>query len=411
MFLHPVREACAKEPGLTDKATSSAGARPGAIAFIVLIGCVSLFADMTYEGGRSIAGPFLGVIGASAVAVSVVAGTGEFLGYGVRYFSGRAADRRGRYWAIMAAGYVINLLAVPLLALAGTWPVAMVLLIAERVGRAIRAPIRNGMLSHATSQTGAGWGFGLHTALDQTGGVAGPLLVAGLLALKEGYRRSFAVLLLPALCSLAVLLAARLLYPDPRRLELHTTRPELAAWSGFGRLFRTYTLAAALTGAGFADFALVAFHLTRAGVTPPAWIPLLYALAMAVEGGAALVLGWLLDTIGTIVVPVGIALSAMAVPLVFLGGPSAAVVGAGLWGIGTATQDTVFHALLSRHVLPARRATAFGLFDALRGTAWLAGSILLGVLYGVSLPLVVGTSLVLQLAAIPVLLSAGWGRS
>ncbi len=381
-----------------------APARRRAIAFIVLIGCVSLFADMTYEGGRSVAGPFLGMLGASAVIVSVVAGLGEFLGYGVRYLSGRAADRSGRYWTIMGAGYLINLLAVPLLAFAWSWPVAMLLLITERLGRAIRAPIRGAMLSHAASQTGAGWGFGLHAALDQTGGLAGPLLVAGLLALGEGYHRSFALLLIPALASLAVLAAARIFYPDPRQLALPRTRVELAAWPGFGRLFRADTVAAALIGAGFADFALIAFHLTGAGIVPPAWIPLLYALAMAMEGVAALVLGWLLDRVGTMVMPMAVVVAALAVPLVFLGGPAAAVVGAGLWGIGTATQDTVFHALLSRYLPQDRRATAYGLFDAVRGTAWLVGSVVLGLLYGVSLPGLVAASLVLQLAALPVLL-------
>src|SRR6516164_9804049 len=119
-------------------ATLSGGGRRKAVVIVVLIGCVSLFADMTYEGGRSIAGPFLGTLGASAVVVSVVAGLGEFLGYGVRYLSGRTADRGGHYWAIMIGGYLINLLSVPLLALAGSWPVAMLLLVAERLGRAIR---------------------------------------------------------------------------------------------------------------------------------------------------------------------------------------------------------------------------------------------------------------------------------
>ena len=221
--------------------------RRRAIAFIVLIGFVTLFADMTYEGGRSVAGPFLGMLGASAVIVSVVAGLGEFLGYGVRYLSGRAADRGGPYWTIMGAGYLINLLAVPLLAFAWSWPVAMLLLITERLGRAIRAPIRGAMLSHATSRTGAGWGFGLHAALDQTGGLGGPLLVAGLLALGVGYHRSFALLLILALASLAVLAAARIVYPDPRQLVLRRTRVELAAWPGFGRLFRADTVAAPCT--------------------------------------------------------------------------------------------------------------------------------------------------------------------
>lgn len=394
-----------------EEARLSAGQRRRAVAFIILIGCVSLFADMTYEGGRSIAGPFLGALGASAVVISVVAGLGEFLGYGVRYLSGRIADRGGRYWPIMLAGYLINLLSVPLLALAGSWPIAVLLLIAERLGRAIRAPIRSAMVSHAASRTGAGWGFGLHTALDQTGGMSGPLLIAGMLALGEGYRRGFAVLLLPALASLAILGAARVLYPDPRQLELNATRPELTAWSGFDRIFRIYTLAAALVGAGFVDFALIAFHLTRAGVMSPAWIPLLYALAMAIEGTAALALGWLLDRLGRGIVPAGIALAALATPLLFLGDAAAAAAGATVWGIGTAIQDTIFHALLSRHIPQNRRATAYGLFDALRGAAWLAGSVLLGLLYSLSLPALVGTSLALQLAAIPVLLRVGSTRT
>jgi hypothetical protein len=252
-------------------------------------------------------------------------------------------------------------------------------------------------------------GLGLHTALDQTGGMAGPLLIAGLLGLGAGYHRSFAVLVLPALASLAVLTAARLFYPDPRGLEIRAPRAELAAWSGFGRTFRVYTLAAALAGAGFVDFALAAFHLTRAGVVPPAGIPLLYALAMGAEGVAALVLGRLLDRIGAVVAPAGIAVAAMATPLLFLGGIPAAVIGAALWGVGTATQDTVFHALLVRHVPQDRRATAYGLFDALRGAAWLLGGAALGVLYTVGLPALVGISLMLQLAAIPVLTSMSPG--
>jgi hypothetical protein len=371
-----------------DAVSLSTAARRRAIAFIILLGCVSLFADMTYEGGRSIAGPFLGALGASAVVVSIAAGLGEFIGYGLRYVSGRAADRGGRYWAIMTAGYLINLLSVPLLALAGSWPVAMLLLVAERAGRAIRAPIRGAMLSHAASQTGAGWGFGLHTALDQTGGMAGPLLIAALIGNGASYRRSFAVLLIPALASLAVLFTARLLYPDPRKLEPLTIRPEHVAWSGFDRTFRFYTLASAFIAAGFADFALIAFHLARAGVTPPSWVPLLYALAMASEGAFALVIGRLLDRFGAPIVLMGIGLAALATPLLFVGDAAAAVIGAALWGIGMAVQDT-----------------------ALRGTAWLAGSAVLGLLYTISLPALVGASLVLQLAAIPVLVGSGLAGS
>jgi MFS family permease len=385
--------------------------RRHAVTFIVLIGCVSLFADMTYEGGRSIAGPFLGTLGASAVVVSVVAGLGEFLGYGVRYLSGRAADRSGYYWSLMLIGYAVNLLSVPLLAFAGAWPVAMLLLIAERVGRAIRAPIRSAMLSHAASRTGAGWAFGLHTALDQTGGMSGPLLIALLLALGAGYRHGFASLIVPALISLVLLLAARWLYPDPRKLELRITQAEFAAWSGFERTFRIYTIAAALVAAGFADFALIAFHFAGAHIMPPPWVPALYAAAMATEGITALILGRLLDRFGPRVAVLGIVLAALAAPLVFLGGALAAAAGVVFWGIGMATQDTILHAILSGLVAPLQRATAFGLFDALRGAAWLAGSLLLGIIYGINLPALVAISVLLQLSAVPVFLLAGRGRS
>ena len=385
---------------------SESAARRNAIIFIVLIGCVSLFADMTYEGGRSIAGPFLGSLGASAVVVSSVAGFGEFLGYGVRYFSGRAADSSGRYWPLLLSGYVINLLSVPLLALAGSWPVAALLLVTERFGRAIRAPIRGAMLSHAASRTGVGWGFGLHTALDQIGGFSGPLLVAALLALGAGFHRSFAVLLLPALAALLLLAVAQRLYPDPRKLELRVATADPGAWAGFGSKFRLLTVAAALMAAGFADFALIGFHFARAHTVPLSWIPAVYAAGMAAEGAAALLLGWLFDRMGPTAIAAGIILAALAVPLVFFGGASWAVAGVVLWGIGMATQDTLFQAMLGDFITPARRATAYGLFDAIRGTAWLLGSIALGLLYGAGLIWLVAASVLLQAAAVPVFLRA-----
>ncbi len=377
-----------------------------AIIFIVLIGFVSLFADMTYEGGRSIAGPFLGSLGASAVIVSSVAGFGEFLGYGVRYFSGRAADRSGRYWPLLLSGYVINLLSVPLLALAWSWPVAAVLLVTERFGRAIRAPIRGAMLSHAASRTGAGWGFGLHTALDQTGGLSGPLLVALLLAAGAGFHRSFAVLLLPALVALLLLWLAQRTYPDPRKLELRVPAADPRAWAGFGSKFRLLTVAASLMAAGFADFALIGFHFARAHTVPLSWIPAVYAAGMAAEGVAALLLGWVFDRMGPRAITAGIILATLAVPLVFFGGAGWAVAGVVLWGVGMATQDTLFQAMLGEFITPTRRATAYGLFDAIRGTAWLLGSITLGLLYGAGLLWLVAASVLLQAAAIPVFLRA-----
>ena len=128
---------------------------PGlAFGFVLTIGIVNLFADMTYEGGRSITGPFLGSLGASAAMVGSIAGFGELLGYGLRSLSGYVADKTHRYWAVIIFGYAINMLAVPALALAGNWHAAAVLIIAERTGRAIRRPAVEALISHAGKSIG-----------------------------------------------------------------------------------------------------------------------------------------------------------------------------------------------------------------------------------------------------------------
>src|SRR5437588_11759205 len=162
--------------------------RRSAILFLVFLGIVSLFGDLTYEGARSITGPYLGALGVTATTIGIVAGFGELLGYGARLVSGYVGDRTGSYWAVTIAGYLLNLFAVPLLALAGSWQIAVVLIVAERAGRGIRAPVRDAMLSHAASRTGLGWGFGLHEALDQIGAVIGPLGVSGVLFVGSGYQ-------------------------------------------------------------------------------------------------------------------------------------------------------------------------------------------------------------------------------
>ncbi len=292
---------------------------------------VSLFSDMTYEGARSISGPFLGELKASALVVGVVAGLGEFLGYALRLGSGYLADRLGRYWLITFAGYSLNLLAVPLLALAGSWEIAAVLLLLERIGKAIRTPARDAMLSHATAAVGRGWGFGFHEAMDQIGAVTGPLIVAAVLYFQGGYRQGFAVLLLPAVLALVVITVAARLYPHPQHLEV--SAPALKT-TGFTRPYWLYVVAVGLLGAGYADFPLIAYHFGKTALLPAGWIPLFYAVAMAVDAVAALILGRLFDRLGMPVIMVTAALSACFAPLVFLGGFNLALAGMVLWGIG-----------------------------------------------------------------------------
>ena len=374
----------------------------GAWRFIILLGVISLFSDITYEGARSISGPFLGELKASALVVGVVAGLGEFLGYTLRLASGYLTDRLGRYWPIIFAGYSLNLLAVPLLALAGRWEIAAVLLVAERMGKAIRTPARDAMLSHAAGAVGRGWGFGFHEAMDQIGAVTGPLIVAAVLYFQGGYRQGFAVLLLPAVLALVVIAMAARLYPHPQHLEVNAPGLET---TGFTRPYWLYVVAVGLLGAGFADFPLIAYHFGKTAVLPSDWIPLFYAVAMGVDAIAALVLGRLFDRLGMPVIMGTAVLSAFFAPLVFLGGFKLALLGMVLWGIGMGSLESIIKAALAEMVPRDRRATGFGLFNAGFGLFWFLGSVLMGFLYDFSLGALVAFSVTAQLLAIPFFLA------
>lgn len=377
--------------------------KTAALKFVVLLGTVSLFADVTYEGARSITGPFMSILGASATIVGVVAGLGELSGYALRLVSGYLADRTGRYWTIIFLGYAINLLAVPLLALAGHWEIAAVLMVTERMGKAIRTPARDVMLACAAGPIGRGWCFGLHEALDQIGAVSGPLIVAAVLYFRGSYQESFGILLFPALIALSLLLAAKRSYPHPHDLEPAAIKLE---GKGYSRTFWLYVVAVGFIAAGYADFALVAYHLKKASVAADYWIPIFYAVAMGVDAVAALVLGRVFDRIGFSVLIFAVLLSVFFAPLVFMGGFYAALAGMVLWGIGMGAQESVVRAAIADMVPASRLGLAYGVLNTVYGFFWFGGSVLMGVLYDFSLVTLIGFSVAIQLASVPMLILA-----
>jgi MFS family permease len=383
------------QPAEEDKKSIS---NKAALKFVILLGVVSLFADMTYEGARSVTGPYLAILGASGTIVGIVAGFGELVGYGLRLVSGYISDRTGRYWAVTLFGYFINLLAVPLLALAGRWEVAAFLMIMERMGKAVRNPSRDSMLSHATQRIGRGWGFGLHEAMDQIGAILGPLIVAGVLYFNGGYRISFAILLVPALLALAVLFVARTLYPRPRDLEVATRELRTA---GFSRIFWLYLGAVSLIAAGYVDFPLISFHFEKLSVVPKVWVPVFYAVAMGVDALSALFFGRLFDRVGLSILIVVSLISSVFAPLVFLGGFYSAVMGMALWGVGMGAQESIMRAAIAEMVPMNKRSTAYGIFNAGFGLFWFLGSAFMGVLYDISIPLLIAFSVATQLASVP----------
>jgi len=374
-----------------------------AMKFVVLIGVVSLFSDLTYEGARSITGPFLALLGANATVVGVVSGFGELIGYALRLVSGYFADRTRQYWTIVFLGYGMNLLAVPLLALAGHWEVAAILMVAERMGKAIRTPARDVMLSCAADQVGRGWAFGLHEALDQIGAIIGPLVVAAVFLVQGSYQAGFGLLLIPALIALGILYLARLSYPNPRDLQRASVKSEE---KGFPRAFWLYIIATGFVALGYADFPLVAYHFKRLSVAPDYWIPILYAVAMGVDALAALLLGHLFDRIGLSIMILAVLLSSLFAPLVFMGGFYSALLGMGLWGVGMGAQESIMRAAIGNMVPTDRLGFAFGAFNTAYGLFWFVGSAVMGVMYDMSVTVVVLFSVVSQLIAVPLLLAA-----
>lgn len=371
--------------------------RRAAVGFIVCLGVVSLFADITYEGARGISGPFLATLGASGTMVGLIAGAGELIAFGLRYVSGIVADRSRRYWTILFTGYGVNLAAVPLLAFADSWQLAALLLMLERFGKSIRAPSRDALLSHASHQIGRGWGFALHEAMDQTGALTGPLVVSAVLFTRGSYPAAFALLAIPAACAMGALLVGRALYPSPEDFEPRTRETPGVP---LPRRFWIYSAGAATLAFGYVDFSLIAYHAKRANLIADAWIPVLYALAMGVDAVAALALGRWFDRAGKPALLAGAALSVLSAPLAFLGGLPGLLAAAVLWGAGMGAQESVLRAAVAELIPAGRRASAYGLFHAVNGVLWFCGSALLGWLYEHSLTGLSAISALTQCAAL-----------
>lgn len=370
-----------------------------AFQFVLLIGIMSFFADFVYEGARSINGPYLAILGASATLVGFIAGFGELLGYGFRIVSGKLSEKTHQFWPITILGYLIQMSSVPLLAVAPNWQIAGVLIVAERMGRAIRNPPRDVMLSAAAKQFGLGWGFGLHEALDQLGALCGPLVLALVIARRGNYRMAFAVLTIPAIITIAILIAARISYPRPEEMEMHV--PDVHA-AGLPRIFWFYLIGAALVAAGFADFSLMAFHFHKAATVPTTWVPIFYSVAMGVSGLGSLAFGKWFDRTGIwILIPLTL-IAAAATPLVFLGGFRLALAGIALWGLGMGVHESIIPAAIAAMVPQQRRPSAYGTFSAAYGISWFIGSVAIGKLYEMSLTGLILFSVIAQLTAIPI---------
>lgn len=350
--------------------------------FLILLGFISLCGSMVSNGARSVIGPYLMYLGGSAAIVGIVAGFGEVIGYGLRPFTGVYLDRRGRYWSLVGAGYAL-LAAIPLLAFAWTWEVAAVLIGVERVGKAIRTPSRDSILSYATAGMGRGWGFGIHKALDQVGAIIGPLILALAFAINGGYRDGFLLLLIPLALMAVALVIAHSAVPRPVALE-EVSGDKNSLDLVDHTVLLPYATFIFLSMAGFATFPVISYHLAARAIVPLSQIPILYTFAMFMSGAVALIIGRGYDRFGTSLMVI-FPLVNMLVPFfAFSLTPGSVLAGILIWGAAVGMQQTVLRATIADFTVSTARGTAYGVMNAIFGIAWFIGSVVIGVLYEIS---------------------------
>ena len=378
----------------------------GAMAFITLMGIVSLFSDMTHEGARSVLGEYLNLAGASAATIGFVSGVGELCGYSLRLLSGFLADKTKKYWTLVIVGYALQVLAIPALALIPEhgWVLACGLVILERVGKAIKKPAKNTLVSFAASEVGIGKGFAYQEFLDQLGAFLGPVMLFAVSLIKgtgnlfSTYRVCFAFLGIPAMITITLVVFSKIKYPNPEMFEkAQEERKEFH----FQKSFALYMAAICCYAFGFADFTMITLHAAKTAAFPAASLSLLYALAMAVDAFAALFFGWLFDKIGLKAMVLATLCSTFFSCFIFLtGSPVCMIVGIVLWGIGMGAEDSIMKAAVSQIIPKSMRSSGFGIFETGFGIAWFLGSWLLGALYDFNPVYLVIVSMLAQILAV-----------
>lgn len=382
-----------------------------AFVFVMLLAISNLFGDMTYEGGATLNGPYLTSLGASAAIISITAGVGEFLGYSLRSVSGFIADKTGKPWLVTIIGYALNLFSVPAMALATSWKIAALLICTERIGRAIRKPTTEAMLSYTTAKYGRGWVYALNTALDETGATIGPLIVAFALFKGASYRLAYSLLIISSILTLISLIVARVKFPVPAKLEELSPSTVQNVSTSFSRSYWLYMIAGSCFAAGLLSYELVSVHLLKMGFLSEAMIPVLLAGATGSGVISNLILGHYFDKYGIKTVLAAVFISSMFSPLAFFGPKWAVLTSMIFLGVGYATQDTLLKAIIAGEIPKDRRNLAFGLFYTGYGVGWVIGSIISGLLYDYSHSLLVIFIMAIQIVSIPLFLQANWKAS
>lgn len=388
--------------------------KKAAFQLIIFFGLVSLFGDIVYEGARSVNGPYLKTLGANAAVVGLIVGIGEFMGYAIRLLSGYYADKTKAYWLFTFLGYGM-LISVPLLCLTGIWQLVAVFIILERVGKALRSPAKDTIVSQATKQIGTGFGFGLQEAMDQVGAIIGPLIFTVIFVLTGNtqktiadYQKGYGFLWIPFVLVMLCVVLAYIKVPNPEKLEI--SAGNVKEPDKLSKVFWLYTLFSFVGTLGFVNFVLMGYHFKAKNIIPDAQIPFFYAVAMAIDGAFALLIGKIYDVLkykrknssaglfALITIPV----FSLPIPiLAFSKSYKLAIISILIWGIVMGIHETIMKSAIADLTPLKKRGTGYGIFNTSYGLAMFFGSALMGFLYDRSIMMLIISAVVLEIIAVP----------
>jgi MFS family permease len=346
--------------------------RRNVLLVFILLGLVSLFADIVYEGGRSISGAYLATLNAPPQGPAII-GLGEFIGLLLRLLSGYVSailQSSLVLWSFTFIGYAITAFSIPMIAYAPSWEVVVALYVADRVGKGLRAPARDVILAEVSESIGVGKGFGIHELLDQLGAFAGPLLV-GFLLIMFNYKIAYLALLAPGLVSIALVATAWRLYPSLKSVS--TRKPQLGV-KGYGGSFWIYTLATSILALGFMHWSIASYYLKSVrGAISDAEIGFIYAIGMVVDALVAVPLGVLFDKYKFKVLLLVPLLSPLFIVILTHAPRELLYLAAIPWGVIACSEESIMRATIALLVEPSKRPLAYGLFGLVFGLAWAIG--------------------------------------
>ncbi|MGQ9506636.1 MAG: MFS transporter [Candidatus Bathycorpusculaceae bacterium] len=334
---------------------------------ILLLGIVSLIGDVVYEGSGGIIPDYLKFLGATGVIAGLVVGFGEFLGNALRLFSGLLADTTRAYWLFIFLGYGL-IISVPLLGVSATLEIAIILILFERLGKALRAPSRDAVLSIVSKDVGAGKAFGIHEFLDQVGAILGPLLVATLMfSTNNNYSYTFSFLFVPFLILLAVLaytykrISSKTVVETSKAAERRERLP---------KFFYIYTFAVLMNTVGLMSAKLILFRASEL-LNPQGlqWIvPLMYLLIQGVDAPTALIAGYAYDKFGIKILILPFTFSIFPALFAMSNNELSTLIAASVFsGLVLGMQESIYRAAVSRLTPMSSRGTAYGLFNVVYG--------------------------------------------